>query len=69
MSDGFVDSGILVVYDKGDQFFHQKSSALKFSEYMETMGHMCEFYLATLEKGKVTRRRWVSQDALRAERP
>lgn len=69
MSDRFIDSGILVVYDGGEQFFHKKSSALKFSTYMESMGHMCEHYIATLENGKVTRRRWVSPDALKSERP
>lgn len=69
MSDAFIDSGILVVYDGGDQFFHRKSAALKFAKSMEVRGLMCEFYLATVERGKVTRRRWVSPEVLISERP
>lgn len=69
MSDRFIDSGILVVYDRGEQFFHRKSSALKFSESMEATGKMCEHYVVTIEGGKVTKRRWVRPEALRSERP
>lgn len=68
MSERFIDSGILVVYESGDQFFHEKASAVKFAEWMEAMGHMCEFYVATIENGKVTPRRWTSPDKLRSKR-
>lgn len=74
MSDRFINSGVLVVYENGDQFFNEKESALKFADWMEAMGYMCEFYIATIEHGVVARRRWIDRrllkDAvLRSERP
>lgn len=65
MIDRFVNSGVLVVYDGGDQFFHEKASALRFAESMESMGRFCEFYIATKENGKISPRRWIDPKSLK----